>query len=200
MCSRIDRKEERKTKSPGGNRAGGHREKLSVRDIALAGVMVAVIEVSKAALAFLPNIELTSFWIILFTLFFGWRIVFVVPAFILMEGAVYGFGLWWVMYLYAWPLLALVTWIFRKQENMWFWCILSAVFGLSFGLLCAIPYVVLGMGEGGLRGGLHAGFTWWVAGIPWDITHALGNFVLMAVLYRPVYGAVKQVQGRLKMG
>ena len=41
---------------------------IAVQDIALIGVMVAVIEVSKAALAFLPNIELTSFWIILFTL------------------------------------------------------------------------------------------------------------------------------------
>ncbi len=78
---------------------------MAVQDIELIGVMVAVIEVSKAALAFLPNIELTSFWIVLFTLFFGWRILLVVPAFILIEGALYGFGLWWVMYLNAWPLL-----------------------------------------------------------------------------------------------
>ena len=80
---------------------------IAVQDIALTGMMTAVIEVSKAALGFLPNIELTSFWIILFTLFFGRRILFVVPTFILIEGAVYGFGLWWVMYLYAWPLRAL---------------------------------------------------------------------------------------------
>ncbi len=82
---------------------------IAVQDIALTGMMTAVIEVSKAALGFLPNIELTSFWIILFTLFFGRRILFVVPTFILIEGAVYGFGLWWVMYLYAWPLLALAV-------------------------------------------------------------------------------------------
>ena len=49
--------------------------KLTIRDIALIGMMVAVIEVCKAALNFLPNIELTTFWIIMFTLFFGWKIL-----------------------------------------------------------------------------------------------------------------------------
>ena len=167
---------------------------MAVQDIALIGVMVAVIEVSKAALAFLPNIELTSFWMILFTLFFGWRILLVVPAFILMEGVIYGFGLWWVMYLYAWPLLALLAWLFRKQESVWFWSILSAAFGLMFGFLCAIPYVVIGAADGGgLIGGLTAGFSWWVAGIPWDITHGVGNFVLMLTLYRPVCAAMKRL-------
>lgn len=166
---------------------------IAVQDIALIGVMVAVIEVSKAALAFLPNIELTSFWIILFTLFFGWRILLVVPAFILIEGVIYGFGLWWVMYLYAWPLLALAVWLFRKQESVWFWSILSSVFGLMFGFLCAIPYVAIGAADGGgLIGGLTAGFSWWVAGIPWDIAHGVGNFVLMLTLYRPVRAAMKR--------
>lgn len=161
----------------------------------MVGVMVAVIEVSKAALGFLPNIELTSFWIILFTLFFGWRILLVVPAFILIEGAAYGFGLWWVMYLYAWPLLVLTVWLFRVQESVWFWSILSAVFGLLFGFLCAVPYVVMGAIDGGLTGGLTAGFAWWVAGIPWDMAHGVGNFVLMQVLYRPVRTAMKRAAG-----
>jgi energy-coupling factor transport system substrate-specific component len=50
---------------------------LTVRDITLIGMMVAVIEACKMAMTFLPNIELTSFWIIVFTLFFGWKMVFV---------------------------------------------------------------------------------------------------------------------------
>lgn len=164
---------------------------MAAREIALVGMMTAVIEVSKAALAFLPNVELTSFWLILFTLHFGRRVLFVVPAFLLIEGAVYGFGLWWVMYLYAWPLLVLLVWLFRREESVWFWCVLSGGFGLLFGFLCAIPYVAIGAVDGGLRGGLHAGFVWWVAGIPWDFTHAAGNFALMLALYRPVQQVMK---------
>lgn len=168
--------------------------KISIKDICLIGIMVAVIEVCKAALTFLPNIELTTFWLIMFTLFLGRKVAFVVPVFILIEGCMYGFGSWWIMYLYTWPLLVLVAWINRKQESVWFWSVLSAVFGLLFGLFCSIPYFVMGAWDGGLRGGLYAGFTWWVAGIPWDLVHGIGNFVLMLVLYKPVQMIMKRVK------
>ena len=138
---------------------------LTIKEITLIGMMVAVIEVCKVALAAIPNIELTSFWMIMFTLFFVFCVVFVVPVFIFIEGAMYGIHLWWIMYLYAWPLLALVTWIFRKQKSVWFWSTLSGVFGLMFGFLCSFPYVVIGAVNGGIRNGLYAGFAYWIAGI-----------------------------------
>ena len=159
-------------------------------DVALIGMMAAFLEACKAALAFLPNIELVSFWIILFTIFFRWRIWFVIPVFLLVEGCIYGMGLWWIQYLYVWPLLAGVSFIFRKEESVWFWSVLSSVFGLLFGLLCAVPYGVMGAVDGGLRAGLYAGFAWWVAGIPFDLVHGVGNFVVMAVLYKPVRSAL----------
>ena len=167
---------------------------LSIRDIALIGAMVAVIEVCKMVMAPLPNIELTSFWVILFTLFFGWKMVFVIPVFILIEGCVYGFGLWWMMYLYAWPLLALFAYINRKKETLLFWSLTSATFGLLFGAMCAIPYFFIGWVDGGIAVGLRTAFTWWVAGIPWDITHAIGNFVLMLVLFRPMKRIMEKIR------
>lgn len=183
--------------------------KPTVREIALIGLMVAVIEVCKLALGFLPNIELTTFWLILFTLFFGRRIVLVVPVFILIEGLIFGFGLWWVMYLYSWPLLVFLTWIFGGRESAGQksggqnsprlesalpWAILSGAFGLCFGALCAIPYFFIGLSEeGGVAAGLRAAFTWWVAGIPWDIVHGVGNFVLMLILYHPVRRVMQRV-------
>lgn len=162
------------------------KSKLTIKDITLIGMMVAIIEVCKVVLAGIPNIELTSFWIIMFTLFLGKRICYVIPVFILIEGAMYGVQLWWVMYLYAWPILALATWLLRKRDSIFTYAMLSAIFGLFFGFLCALPYVVIGAVDGGIVNGLYAGFTWWVAGIPWDIVHCVGNFVIMLVLYTPV--------------
>ena len=169
------------------------RLKTTTLDIALIGMMVAVIEVCKVALMSLPNIELTTFWIIMFTLFFGKKILFVIPVFILLEGSMFGVSLWWIMYLYIWPSLALIAWICRRQQSVWFWSILSAVYGLFFGLFCAIPYVVIGAVDGGIVSGLYAGFTWWIAGIPYDLLHCVGNFVLMLVLYHPVKTAMNKV-------
>lgn len=167
---------------------------LTIKDICLIGIMVAVIEVCKAAMSFLPNIELTTFWLIMFTLYFGKKSAFVVPVFILIEGCIYGFGMWWIMYLYLWPLLVFITWIFREQESIWFWSILSAMFGLCFGLFGAIPYAVTGTIGGSLKAGLSTAFAWWVAGIPWDIVHGIGNFVLMLVLYHPLRGVMRKVK------
>ena len=162
------------------------KARVSIKDIALVGMMVAIIEVCKVALAWAPNIELTSFWIIMFTLFFGKRILYVIPVFILIDGSMYGIQIWWIMYLYTWPLLALFTWLLRKKDSVFTYSMLSAIFGLFFGFLCALPYVVIGAVDGGIINGLYAGFTWWVAGIPWDIVHCVGNFTLMLVLNKPV--------------
>jgi energy-coupling factor transport system substrate-specific component len=127
---------------------------------------------------------------------------------------IYGFGVWWIMYLYLWPLLVLVTWVMRRRKGAVFWSIVSGVFGLLFGLFGALPYVVSGglqlgfvktpigyfvvpeVAEGGLASGLIAGFTWWVAGIPWDIVHGVGNFVIMLLLYQPIQRVIGQLRQR----
>ena len=165
---------------------------FSALDIVKIALAVALIEASKAALSVFPNIELTSFWLIMFTLFFGWKIVVVVPVFILIEGQIYGIHIWWIMYLYIWPLLVLLTWLFRKMESIWFWAVFSGIFGLSFGALCSIPYYLMGFAEGGVSAGLASGFSWWVAGIPWDLIHGAGNFALMLILHRPVRAVMKR--------
>lgn len=164
--------------------------RLTARDIALVGVMVAVIEACKFALLEIPNVELTTFWIIMFTLYFKKRVFFVIPVFIAIEGAVFGFGLWWIMYLYVWPLLALVTLALSKKMDAIVAAAVSCFFGLSFGLLCAIPYLFLGTDT---KSGFETAFTWWIAGIPWDIAHGIANLVIMLVLYRPVTSVMKRI-------
>ena len=77
------------------------KKRISAKDIALIGMMIAIIEVCKYALAGVPNVELTTFWIIMFTLYLGKRIFYVIPAFILIEAVVYGFHIWIIMYIYA---------------------------------------------------------------------------------------------------
>lgn len=160
--------------------------RVTARDITIMALMVAIIEVSKVALAQIPNVELTSFWIIMFTLYLGTRIFYVIPVFILIEGAMYGFGLWWIMYLYAWSLLAIVVLLLKKMNTAWEWSFVSGLFGLCFGFLCAIPYI--------FTSGLAGAFAWWVAGIPWDLVHGIANFAIMLVLYRPIKFVMTKMQ------
>ena len=162
-------------------------KKASVFDVALVGMMVAVIEVCKVAMMELANIELTSFWLLIFSKHFGNKVYFVVPVFIFIEGAIFGLGDWWFMYLYAWPLLVLVAHIFRKSNDPFTWAIISGIFGLSFGFLCTFTKIFF-------MGSAAAAFGWWISGIPWDLVHGAANFILMLVLYKPMEKAVTQIK------
>lgn len=162
------------------------RKKFTAFDVALVALMVAIIEVCKVAFMEIPNVELTSFWLLIFSKHFGNKVYFVVPVFILIEGMLFGFGLWWIMYLYAWPLLILVARFFRKSDEALTWALISGFFGLLFGFFCAIPYLFLG--------GIGTAFSWWVAGIPWDFVHGGANFVIMLILYKPISKAIKGIE------
>ncbi len=174
----------------------GGKGKNAAFDVALVALMVAVIEVCKFAMIGLPNISLTAFWLVLFSRHFAGKVYYVVPVFTLIEGVVFGFNLWWISYLYAWPLLVVITRIFRHNDSAVIWAVISGAFGLFFGALCAIPYIFTGTD---LQSGLTLAFNWWIAGIPWDITHCVGNFVLMLLLYKPLGKVMERVKAALRV-
>lgn len=160
--------------------------KLSAKDIALIGMMTATLEAAKLALSWLPNVELVTLLILVYTLYFGRRIFLVIPVFVLVEGFIYGIGVWWIMYLYAWPLLAILTLLFRKVQTVWFWAVLAGAFGLCFGALCSIPYYFI-------SGPLYA-FSWWISGIPFDVLHGASNFAVCLLLFRPLTNLCKTIK------
>lgn len=172
----------------------GSTLRIGVKEIALIGMMTAVIEVSKLALTFLPNVELVTFWIMMFTLFFGPKVIYSIAVFILIEISIYGISTWVIMYAYIWPALALIVHLCRKWDSIWFFSILSGFYGLFFGAFCSIPYIAIGAVDGGIRSGLIMAFNWWVAGIPFDILHGIANFAVMFMLYVPVRGLLRKIK------
>lgn len=114
---------------------------------------------------------------ILYTLVLGKRVLNILITFTILEGVFHGFGIWWVSYLYIWPILAGLTALLRQFDAPdWGYGILSCLFGLSFGFLCSLPYIA---------GGPGAMFAWWIAGIPFDLVHGISNLIIGLVLFRP---------------
>ncbi len=151
---------------------------LHSKDIVYIGMMVATLEAGKAVLSFLPNVEIVTLFIILYSLFFGARVFFAIAIFVVLEGLFYGFGLWWFFYLYVWPLLAILTLCFKKVRSVWFWSVFAGLFGLCFGFLSSLLTMVLS--------GPAAAFAYFVSGIPWDLIHGAGNFVITLCLFEPL--------------
>jgi len=150
----------------------------NIKDIAYTGMMIAVLEAVKQALAAIPNVELVSFFIIIFTIYYGWKVVPAVYAFVFIEFFIWGFGIWSISYLYVWMILVLVVMPFSKRKNIFIFSTISGVFGLAFGGLCAITNIFLT--------GPHGALGWWLAGLPFDLIHGIANFALCITLYIPI--------------
>lgn len=162
---------------------------MSAHQIVTGGLLAGLVYVLQIAMAGLPNIEPVTLLLILYTLCMPRLSLYIVSLFVLLEGVTHGFGIWWLQYLYVWPLLVLLTHLLRQNTSKVFWAVFSGAFGLFFGALCAIPYAV--------AGGFYAGFSYWVSGIPFDILHCLGNFILMFFLYVPLKRCLEFLGGSL---
>lgn len=160
---------------------------MPVKTMTRVALLSAALYVSKIALEFLPNVELVSFLTIIYTLVFGAEAFLIVTVFNMFELIQWGFGVWWVTYLYIWPLLCLITLLLRKffREEFLLWAIVSGLFGLIFGALFAIAYLPVDSGYA---------LTYWISGLPFDVWHAACNFILMLLIGKPVYIALKRIK------
>ncbi|MBQ3974422.1 MAG: hypothetical protein ACSW8K_05325 [bacterium] len=167
-----------------------NRKGWSARDIAVTGTMVALLEISKRALDLLPNIELITFLFIMFTLYRGWKTLAAAMAFATFECVYFGFGPWTLTYYYVWPVLILLVMAARKKgrTGALYYALLSGAYGLFFGFLCSLYTLVLS--------GPKVQFAWWVAGIPYDITHCIGNFTICLVLFGPMNSLMLSLRAR----
>ena len=151
---------------------------LTVRELTTFALLTAILLALQVAMAPLPNVELVSLLIVLYTRRYGGKALLIVYLFVLLEGLFYGFGLWFVNYLYVWAVLWGLTMLLRRMNGLLGWVILLAAFGLGFGLLCAVPYLFIG--------GLNTAVAYFISGIPFDLAHGASNAVLGALLFKPL--------------
>lgn len=153
------------------------KQTFSAREIAVLGLLSALLFGAKMVMAPLPNIEPVSLLIIVYVAVLGLRALIPVYVYVMLEIVTWGFGYWSACYLYIWAALALAAWLLRRMEAPLGWALLSGTFGLCFGALCSLTYWV--------AGGWAFALSWWMSGILFDLLHGAGNFALALVLFRP---------------
>lgn len=151
---------------------------IKLRELTALAVFAALMIALQVALAQLPNIEAVTLLIILATVFMGPKALLAVAVFVVAEGLIYGFHIWWINYLYVWPLLVLAVWGLRRWSHPLLWAVVAGFFGLLFGTLCSIPYFI--------TGGWGAGIAYIIQGIPFDLAHCIGNVASALLLYYPL--------------
>ena len=155
----------------------------------VCALLGAMLHAAKFAMSFLPNIEPATLLLAADVLTLGARrALWATAVFVGLEGLLYGFGLWFWCYCYVWPLWVLAVWLLRRNASRMLWAVAAGAYGMSFGALMALPYLVIG-GPAMLA-------SVWISGIPWDVAHCAGNFVLALALLAPLCGAFARVRRR----
>lgn len=153
------------------------------------GILAALTFGAKVAMSPLPNIEPVTLMLLLFGALFGWKALFPTYVYVAAEILFYGLGTWNFNYLYIWVIPALLGWLLRKLRNPVWWSLIAGAFGLLFGALCAPVDLVIG--------GWSYAVTKWISGIPFDLMHCAGNFVLTLLLFVPLRKLTEKLYSRM---
>lgn len=156
---------------------------MKARDVALVGLLSAVITAGKQALSFIPNVEIVTLLFIIYTVTFGTkRTLLVSVIFTTLQILIYGFATWLLVYYFIWPLLIMTTALMkRKLKSEYGYAAVAGFYGLIFGLIFALS-------ESFFYGAAY-GITYWVRGIPFDLIHGVSNFIIVLVLFKPMCSA-----------
>ena len=159
----------------------------SVRDIVVISILTAILFVQEQVLAFLPNVQLTVFLIVLYSKTLGFKkTAIIVVLHILFDMVLGGFNI-----LYLLPMLVgwlsipvLLSTIFKKTDSL-------IVLGL-IGVLCSFIYswsfvfieVVV----------MKSNFTaYLIADLPFEVILACSSFLSIIWLYQPLYILINKI-------
>ena len=165
--------------------------KLKIREIAVFGMLGALMYVSKIAMEFAPNVHLLGVFTMAFTVVYRKKALYPIYTYVLLNGIFCGFATWWIPYLYLWTVLWGVTLLLPKQMpkkvQPFVYMAVNACHGFLFGTLYAPAQALLyGLSFKGM-------IAWIVSGLPFDMIHGVSNFIC-GLLIVPVVHLLRRLE------
>ena len=159
--------------------------RLGVGETAELALMCALMMIGKEVLRMVPNVHPVALIIMLCVIRYGWRSLYPVIGFVVLQISLYGLGLWTVMYIYVWPVLVLMCMPIRSSRKWWLWALVGGIHGLTFGAMCAVPYII--------TSGIETAIAWWISGLPFDAIHGVSNFIIIMILLPPLSKRLERI-------
>lgn len=165
--------------------------KLNIKEIAVFGMLGAMMFASKVMMEFLPNVHLLGVFTVAITVVYRQKALYPIYIYVLLNGFYAGFNIWWVPYLYLWTLLWGATMLLPrelpKKARPFIYMGLCSLHGFLFGTLYA-PAQALFFGLS-----FEGTITWIIAGIPFDVVHGISNFIC-GILICPIIAVLKKAE------
>ena len=164
--------------------------KLKLKDVAVLSLMGALMFAGDVLLEMLPNIHLVGVLIVVTTVVYRKWAILAIYVYVLMQGLLSGFDLWWIPYIYIWDFLWLFIMLIPKRlpdniKNI-LYVVVCALHGYLFGILYAPSQVLLFF-----DGDFSRMIPWIILGIPADITHGTSNLILGTLFILPAVKILK---------
>lgn len=170
------------------------RTTLAVRYTALVGIMAAVIECAKLALMALPNIEVVSLLIAVFSYAFGWAGLLASLVFVSIEPLVWGMGSWFISYLIYWPLLSAVFFFLgrRRVRGRFTVAAVAVVLTLFFGVLTSL--VDVGLFSGSFDRFFYRFGIYYARGVLFYVLHVASNAVIFLFVFKSLLDVTEKIK------
>lgn len=168
--------------------------KLTIREIAVFGMLGGIMYASKLIMELIPNVHLLGVFTIAYTVVYRKKALYPIYTYVILNGIFCGFAAWWVPYLYMWTILwgavMLLPQHMPKKVRPVVYMSVCAAHGFLFGTLYAPAQALLfGLNFKGM-------IAWIVAGLPWDAVHGVSNF-FCGILIVPVITVLRYAEQRM---
>lgn len=181
----LNKEQQKQRKSP-----------ITVREACIFAMLAALMFASKILMELLPNIHLIGVLTMICTVVYRRKALIPIYLYVFINGLYAGFSAWWLPYLYIWTVLWGMTMLLPKNLPSRWACIVypvvCALHGIAYGTLYApVQALIMGLNY-------EQTIAWIIAGLPWDVLHATGNFALGFLVY-PLSELIKKLNaGKIK--
>ncbi len=147
--------------------------KLNTKEIAVFGMLGAVMFASKMLMEILPNIHLLGTFIVAITVVYRKKALYPIYIYVLLNGIFAGFAMWWIPYLYIWTVLWAAVMLLPKNMPPKIaptvYAVVCSLHGFCYGILYA-PAQALMFGLN-----FKSVLAWIAAGFSFDVIHGISN-------------------------
>ena len=168
---------------------------LTIYEIAVFGMLGALMMVSDILMNIIPNVHLVGVMIVVATLVYRRKALFPIYVYVLLIGLYEGMGMWWLPYLYVWTILWGMVMLLPRRMPKWLapvvYALVCGLHGFAFGLLWIPSQMVF------MSFTLEQAMMWWMGGfLTADIPHGIGNLV-GSTLVVPLVTLIRKLDKRI---
>lgn len=152
-------------------------------------MLVSIAVIGRIYMSFIPNVQPLTMIIMITAILMGrTNGVLVATISIIVSNLFLGFGIWNLPQVISFSLIAIISGSFRHLKDKKYFIYLLALIGFFAGyfhgfIMSLFEYIIFD----------HF-LAYYIAGIPFDTYHAVGNFIMAFILYKPIERAFEMIE------